>query len=155
MMKMTVAEVLKVAIEKETEAQCFYRDLAERSENKATKTALEALALWEQCHKEQLEQYQRGELGEGTLKPGEVVDYKIAEKLEQPQITPEMPLKDVFILAAEREMASHDFYMAFAAMHREGKIKILLEELAVQEISHKHRVEFLYTETAFPQTDGG
>ena len=153
--EITVDEILKVAIEKEVEAQCFYRSLAERTENKTTKTALEALAQWEQFHKEQLEQYKLGEIKEGTLEASEVVDYKIVEKLKQPQITSEMPLEDAFILAAEREMASHDFYIAFAAMHPEGKARILLEELAMQEISHKHRVEFLYAETAFPQTDGG
>ena len=30
-----------------------------------------------------------------------------------------------------------------------------LEELAAQELEHKNRVETLYTEVAFPQTDGG
>ncbi len=35
------------------------------------------------------------------------------------------------------------------------KVKSLLERLASQELEHKQRVEFLYTEVAFPQTNGG
>jgi rubrerythrin len=31
----------------------------------------------------------------------------------------------------------------------------LLEDLAAQELEHKQKVEFLFTEVAFPQTDGG
>jgi len=53
-----------------------------------------------------LEQYLRGEIKEGTLSIGQVVDYKIAEKLDQPEISPDMKLKDVFPLAANREKAS-------------------------------------------------
>ncbi|GAG30212.1 unnamed protein product [marine sediment metagenome] len=29
------------------------------------------------------------------------------------------------------------------------------QELASQELEHKQKAEFLYTEVAFPQTDGG
>jgi rubrerythrin len=66
-----------------------------------------------------------------------------------------MALKDVFLLAANREKASHDFYSKLAAVHPMGGVRRLLEQLADQELEHKRRVEFLYTEVAFPQTDGG
>ena len=52
-------------------------------------------------------------------------------------------------------MASHEFYLSLAEIHPAGEIKRLLEELVAQELGHKQRVEFLYTEVAFPQTDGG
>ena len=35
------------------------------------------------------------------------------------------------------------------------ELKRLLERLASQELKHKQRVEFLYAEVAFPQTNGG
>ena len=66
-----------------------------------------------------------------------------------------MKLQDVFLLAANREMASHTFYLSLAQIHPAGDAKRLLEELAAQELEHKQRVEFLYTEVAFPQTNGG
>ena len=83
------------------------------------------------------------------------MDYKIAEHLDQPQISPDIKLKDVFLLAANREKASHEFYLSLAQIHPAGEVKRLIEELAAQELEHKQQVEFLYTEVAFPQTDGG
>ena len=82
-------------------------------------------------------------------------DYRIAEKLDQPEISPDMKLRDTFLLAANREKASHEFYLNLAQLHPAGEVRRLLEELAAQELGHKQRVEFLYTEVAFPQTDGG
>ena len=75
--------------------------------------------------------------------------------MEQPQLSLEMKLKDVFLLAANREKASHEFYLSLAQIHPDGEVKRLIEELATQELDHKQKVEFLYTEVAFPQTDGG
>ena len=86
---------------------------------------------------------------------GQAVDYKIVEHLAQPEISPDMKLKDVFLLAAEREKASHELYLGLAGVHHAGEMKRLFEEFAAQELEHKQRVEFLYTEVAFPQTDGG
>jgi rubrerythrin len=40
-------------------------------------------------------------------------------------------------------------------VHPSGRVRSLLEQLASQELDHKRRVEFIYTEVAFPQTDGG
>ena len=97
----------------------------------------------------------KGELKEGALSHTKPVDYHIAEHLQQPEVSPDMPLKDVFLLAADREKVSHDFYLALAGIHPEGKTKKLLQDLADQEMGHKKRVEYLYTEVAFPQTDGG
>jgi len=46
-------------------------------------------------------------------------------------------------------------YLGLAQIHPAGEVKKLLEELAVQELEHKQKMEFLYSEVAFPQTDGG
>ena len=102
-----------------------------------------------------LVKYQRGELKKGVLKSEHTVDYKIAEHLNQPEISPDMKLKDTFLLAANREKASHQFYLSLAQIHPNGEVKRLLQELAAQELEHKQRVESLYTQVAFPQTDGG
>ncbi|MFC2045190.1 ferritin family protein [Chloroflexota bacterium] len=85
----------------------------------------------------------------------QIIDYKIAEHFNQPEVSPRMDLKDVFMLAADREKAAHDFYLSLAEIHPLGEVKKLLADLASQEMAHKHKVEFLFTEVAFPQTDGG
>ena len=153
--QLTLKEVLEKAIQKEIDSQRLYSDLSQKMTDGTTKDAFQELARQEQGHQTLLEKYLRGELRQGALSQGQVVDYKIAEHLDQPEISPDMKLKDVFLLAADREKASHEFYLGLAQIHPAGEVKRLIEGLAAQELGHKQRVEFLYTEVAFPQTDGG
>ena len=153
--QLTVGGLLEKAIEKEIESQQLYQSLSQQMTNQGAKNAFVQLSREEQGHENLLRQYLRGELGEGTLRREQVLDYRIAEQLEQPQISPGMELKDVFLLAANREKASHAFYLSLAGVHPAGRVRTMLEQLASQELRHKQRVEFLYTEVAFPQTDGG
>jgi rubrerythrin len=153
--EMTVAKVLKEAIRKEIAAWLLYSDLGRRLEQAAAREAFKKLAGEEKEHQKLLEQCQRGEIEVGALGSSQPVDYKIAEHLEQPKIYPEMELKDIFSLAAQREKASHELYLGLAEMHPPGEVRELLEKLAAQELEHKRQVELLYTEVAYPQTDGG
>lgn len=153
--QLTVQDVLEKAIEKEIESQQLYQDLSQKMTNQMAREAFLKLMGEEEGHEQLLQQYLRGELGEGGLEKGQVLDYKIAEYLEQPEITPDMELKEVFLLAANREKASHEFYLSLAEAHPGGGVRSLLEQLADQELEHKQKVEFLYNEVAFPQTDGG
>jgi len=133
----------------------LYTDLSHEMKEEASKDAFQELARQEQHHQNMLEQYLRGEFKEGTLSHRQVIDYKIAEEFDQPKVSPDMKLKDVFLLAANREKASHELYLGLAQIHPAGEVKRLLEELVAQELQHKHRLESLYTMVAFPQTDGG
>jgi len=153
--QLTVNDVLEKAIQKEVESQHLYTDLSQKMSDQAAKDAFISLLREEQRHQSILEQYQRGEIKGGVLNSGQAVDYKITEHLDQPEVTLGMELKDVFLLAANREKASHEFYLSLAEVHPPGQARKLLEELALQELKHKQKVEFLYTEVAFPQTDGG
>ncbi len=155
MKTLTLKEVLQKAIEKEIESRLLYTELSQKVESEVAINAFQKLAQQEQGHQSFLEQYLRGELKEGALSSGQVIDYKIAEHLDLPEIFPGMMLKEIFLLAANREKASHELYLGLAQVHPAGKVKKLLEELAVQELEHKQKMEFLYSEVAFPQTDGG
>ena len=153
--KLTIKEVLGKAIQKEIESQHLYRELGQRMTDKAAKEAFQELVRQEQEHQQLLEKYLRGELQGGTLSSEQIIDYKIAEHFKRPEISFSMELKDVFLFAANREKASHEFYLNLARIHPPGEVKRLVRRLARQELEHKQRVEFLYTEVAFPQTDGG
>jgi rubrerythrin len=152
---LTLQSVLSRAIQKEIESQGLYRDLAITAHDDAAREILFQLVEAERKHEALLRRYQRGELGNGALKPEYVVDYKIVEHLEQSPVTPGMRPEEVLLFAANREKVTRDFYLALAAVHPPGEVKTLLEELAAQELDHKQRAEYLYTEIAFPQTDGG
>lgn len=151
----TLKTVLGLGIKKEIEAQELYLRLSRMVvEDSAINMFLE-LSKVEKKHENLLRDYAQGKLREGALESDQMIDYKIAEKLDQPLAESDMKLKDVLLLAANREKASHEFYISLAAEHPPGAIKKLLEELASQELGYKHRVEDLYTQVAFPQTAGG
>jgi rubrerythrin len=152
---MTLREVLAEAIQKEIDAHVMYIGLKGRVNSPAAKDVLQDLAAQETIHQHILEDYLQGNLKEGILNAGVVVDYKIAEYLNQPEVSPAMDLKEVFLLAANKEKASHELYLQLAGLHPNGRVKHLLEELASQEMTHKLKVEELFNEVAFPQTDGG
>ena len=153
--KLTLDYILDNAIQKEVESRLLYIGLAQRVNKQIAKDTFIHLAKQEQEHQNTLEQYKRGELKSGKLSSEQVIDYKISEFLDQPEVTPDMKLKDIFLLGSDKEKASHEFYLFLAKIHPPGEIKKLLVELAAQELEHKHKLEFLYVETAFPQTDGG
>jgi len=75
--------------------------------------------------------------------------------LGPPEITERLEHKDIFLVAAEREKSSHEFYKKFAELQPEGELKKLLYKLAQEELAHKEKTEYLYCNAAFPQTDGG
>ena len=75
----------------------------EALKDKAAKDAFQELTRQEQGHQNWLGQYLRGELKEGAISSGQAIDYRIAERFDQPEISPDMRLKNAFLLATNRE----------------------------------------------------
>ncbi len=153
--QLSLQSVLEKAIQKEIESQRLYTDLSQKVKDAPARSAFQDLTRQELGHQNLLESYLRGELKDGALSIRHAVDYRIAEHLDQPELSPDMGLGDVFLLAAGREKVAHDFYTGLAQIHPAGEVQKLIEKLAAQELKHKQRVESLYTEVAFPQLDGG
>lgn len=147
--------LLDIAIRNEEEAYDFYISLRDRVADKDVKETLSFLAEEEKNHKEILVKYKKGGFGPETLNLDSVVDYKIAEHVEKPVIEKDLDSKDAYLVAAEKELNAHNFYKALADIEPAGEIKDLLLKMANEEMKHKERVEYLYSNTAFPQTHGG
>lgn len=147
--------IIDLAITKEEEAFGFYMDLMKIAADKQAKDALEYIAGEEKKHKEFLIGYRDKGAGSAGLKLGTVVDYKIAEHLEAPEPKPGMEQKDIYLIAAHREKAAHEFYLSLAAVHPDGEAKNILLKMAEEELKHKEKMEYFYTNAAFVQTDGG
>ena len=70
---------------------------------------------------------------------------------------------DIIDLAIQREEEAYDFYMdiyhqfytKLANLHVDGETKTMLLKMANEELKHKEKMEYLYANTAFPQTSGG
>lgn len=79
----------------------------------------------------------------------------IAEYQDEPELQADMKIEDIYLMAAHRELRSHKFYSALADMHIAGSARGMLHKMATEELKHKEKMEYLYTNTAFPQTAGG
>jgi rubrerythrin len=150
-----ISMVIDMAIEREEQAFAFYRGLSEKVQDQTARDTLLFLSGEEQKHKEFLERYRDGEYGPEALRMTDVVDYRLAEHLASPDIKENMETKDVYLVAAHRELNSYHFYKSLAEMHPDGNAKTILLRMANEEKKHKEKVEYLYSNTAFPQTDGG
>jgi rubrerythrin len=150
-----VSEIIEKAIQREEEAFLFYMDIHEKVADPSAKEIIEFIAGEEKKHKEFLVKYRDGGYGASALRMADVVSYKIAEHQEEPEIAKDMKPQDVFLVASHRELSSYHFYSELAALHAEGELKEILVKVANEELKHKEKMEYLYTNTAFPQTSGG
>jgi rubrerythrin len=148
-------EVICIAIKREEEAYAFYQDLCKKVQDKTAQETLEFLAGEEKKHKEFLVRYRDGGYQTAGLRMNTVVDYHIAEHLEKPDLDKNMESKDVYLVAAHRELNSYNFYTSLADIQPAGEVKDMLLKVASEELKHKEKAEYLYSNTAFPQTDGG
>ncbi len=147
--------IIDLAIQKEEQSYDFYTGLQAKVKDPAVKDTLGFLAKEEVKHKQFLEQYRAGGLGPEALRLSRVVEHHIAEHLDPPELGENLEAKDAYLQAAHRELRAYNFYKALADIHPQGTIKDVLVRMANEELKHKEKVEYLYANTAFPQTDGG
>ena len=154
-MDKSVSEIIDLAIQREEEAYDFYMDIHNKLEDPSVKDTIEFIAGEEKKHKAFLVNYRKGDYGPEALRMTDVVEYKISEYLEEPEITKETKREDVYLIASHRESRSHQFYTELANMHSDSNLKEMLLKMANEELKHKEKMEYLYANTAFPQTAGG
>lgn len=146
---------IEIAIQREQEAYEFYNGLIANVKDAAAKDALNLLAGEEKKHKAFLESYRDGGFGANALRMSQPLDYKIAEHMDKPDISKDMKSNDVFLVAAHRELNSYNFYKGLADMHPEGELRQVFLKMASEEKNHKEKVEYLYSNASYAQTDGG
>jgi rubrerythrin len=150
-----LSDVIETAIRREQDAYEFYTDLQVRFDEARVKEALAWIAEEELGHKRFLVDYREGRLGPDALAMRTSIAYKVAEYLDEPEVTEEMSHHDLFLVAAHREKRAHDFYTELARNHPDGDVSDMLRKMASEELRHKEKMEYLYANAAFPQTDGG
>lgn len=150
-----LGDYIDIAIQREEEAHQFYTDLLGNVRDASAKDALTLLANEEKKHKAFLVSYRDGGFGANALQLSHPIDYKVAEHMDRPDIQKDLQSKEVFLIAAHRELNSYNFYMGLADLHPEGELREIFRKMASEELKHKEKVEYLYANAAFAQTDGG
>lgn len=148
-------DIIDLAIQREEEAYNFYMNICNTVKDSGVIYALELIAEEEKKHKAFLVSYREGEYGSDSLRMSDVIDYKIAEYLEEPEISQNTTAQDIYLIASHREARSYQFYKKLAGFYFEGEIAAMLLKMANEELKHKEKMEYLYTNTAFTQTSGG
>jgi rubrerythrin len=155
MERQSLQSLIEIAVKNEEDARAFYLGLADLVEDKVARDTLVFLAGEEKAHKEFLLAYLGGDKKFTALPLNEPVDYHIAQYVAKPDPKADMNTSEVYLVAAHRELNSYKFYKGLAAAQPAGEVKEMLLQMANQELNHKEKVEYLYSNTAFPQTAGG
>jgi rubrerythrin len=147
--------LIDTAITREEDAYTFYMAIHGKLTDPAVRETIQWIAGEEQKHKAFLVNYRKGDFGAGSLRLSDVVYYKIAEHQNEPEVKENMNSSEVYLVASHRELRSHQFYTALANQHAAGEGRQMLLKMANEELKHKEKMEYLYANTAFPQTSGG
>jgi rubrerythrin len=147
--------VIQRAIANEEDAYQFYLRLAQQVADESAKDTLRYLAKQEQGHKEYLLHYREKSFMDNAAQAADDKISGMADLLGSPAVKENMDSKDIYLLAAEKELNAYKLYKGWADLHPAGDIKDMLLKMAAEELKHKEKVEYLYANTAFVQTDGG
>jgi len=141
-------EVIKSAIDHEELSHDFYTRMANLMSHAETKETFKYLAKEELEHKHFLESCLTPQ---GCTLVGRPQDVHLAEHLEAPAFRENLSPKEALVIAMKREEGSHRFYQALAALQPPGELRNFLEKMARVELSHKEKMEYIYTNTVFPE----
>jgi rubrerythrin len=138
----TIQEIIQFAIDKEKDAQTFYRSAASLSQYPGISTLFLELAEEEESHQKLLENIPDPSSLPESSKP--VLDLKISDYLVELKFYKEMKYQEVMILAMKNEEKSLKFYQAWEAKVEDPSQKKLFTHLADEEAKHKYRLESIY-----------
>jgi rubrerythrin len=144
----SIDEILDFAIEREIEANKFYKDLAAQIENPAMRDVFEGFAREELGHKAKLEAIKKGEVAIGEE---EVSDLGIADYVVDVEPRPDMNYADALMLAMRKEKASYRLYLDLAAIAEAEELTETFLSLAQEEAKHKLRFEIEYDDAVLKE----
>jgi rubrerythrin len=144
----SVAEILDFAIEREIEANKFYKELAGRMENPAMRDVFEGFAREELGHKAKLEAIKEGE---AAIEEEKVSGLGIADYVVDVAARPDMSYADVLMLAMRKEKAAYRLYLDLAAVAEGEELTDTFLSLAQEEAKHKLRFEIEYDDVVLKE----
>ncbi len=146
-----IDKVLQRAIVLEEESASMYRAAAAAVKNAPIRARLEEMAQQEDRHKQKLEDVMAGNIRWAIrrAKAEPVPDLRLSDHLEAKPLDANADYQAALLVAARREKAAHDFYVAMAEMVEDQLIKDVFQMLASEELRHKYEVEKTYEEIVY------
>jgi rubrerythrin len=133
-------QALDFAIEKEREAEAFYKEWAAVVKSPAVVALFAELAATEHGHVEMLLRITPEDLVASHA--GEETDLKLSDLLVEIEASEGMSIQEAMIVAMKREETSAALYDGLARLG--GEAQALFEALADEERKHKRQLETAY-----------
>jgi rubrerythrin len=140
-------ETIRFALEKEREAEDFYKRCSEMTARPEMKKVFLEMADEEKNHLRMLENFKPEHVEKIAI--GSITNLKISDYLIDMEFSPNMSYQDLLILAMKREEASYGLYMELAGKEGDQNHIKLFNILAQEELRHKNRLEREYDEVIF------
>lgn len=142
-------DVIKFAMANEVEAQKFYASAAEKLSNPALKKMFLQLSEEEKRHREILKEiYVSQTIGNYF---NAATDYKLAETMDEPELSLDMKPADAFALAMKKEEEAMQQYTALADDCPDAEKKKVFLDLAAMERGHKRKMEDAFVDIGYPE----
>jgi rubrerythrin len=143
-------KIISMAIDREVESYTYYRTVSDKVKDPALKKLFSELAGEEKQHREFLQGMLSKDIAKMQFDPSH--DYKIADTIQTPALSPDLKPLDGIVLAIKKELEAMQMYTQLANLANDTETKLLFSQLANMERGHKARLEDLYTNMAFPET---
>lgn len=145
-----INKLIDFAIAQEHEAYSFYKTASEKMTNPGVKQLFLELAQDEKGHANLLERYRQNKAIEELFK-AQVIDYKIAETQDMPELSINMKPAEAITIAMKREQQAAELYRSLANNAINQTEREVLENLANMEMGHKHKLENAFVDIGYPE----
>jgi rubrerythrin len=142
----SIEEILDYAIERESEANVFYKNLAPLVNKPDVRKAIENFALDEYRHKLHLEAVRDGEI---IFTDDEIGSLELADGLDDIKLRAGMTYTELLAYGIKREDKAHRFYTQLAQRSKQKVARELFTQLAQEEAHHRLSLEFEYDLESF------
>ena len=139
-MAMTFAELVKLGVQKESDAEAFYRHWASSLSDPGARALLSELAEEEIKHRIFFENLKETDMQQGQAP--QVLDLHMSDYLISKDISEQSSVQDVLISAIQREANAIKFFTNLAAQN--SQMRATFEKLAAEEKKHKLLLETYY-----------
>ncbi len=143
--KWTLEKALKTGAEMELESYTLYMKTAETAKYPGAKVLLTEIAADEKRHREY---FLKGLKDPSSIKARtlqeEIPDLKITDQLVKVPLDPNADYPAILVFAAQREKATHDFYVQIARKFKDTEWGKMFNNFATEELRHKYLLEKEY-----------
>ncbi len=148
----TIERALEVGAEMELESYTLYTGTAKKATYPGAKKLLTELAADEKRHREYFLEGLKDpkNVKMRTLKE-HIPDLKITDKLVKVPLDPQADYPQILIFAAQREKATHDFYVQIARRFRDTELGKMFNNFAKEELRHKYLLEKEYDDVVLAE----